>query len=160
MISSFVFKALSFRLLRAAQAEVLLNSDWAVLRCLEPTRRLVSSANFIILLCGSIGCTCRSDATLTYDGDLLRTLNNTSDYCRYDGDDVPKHCTMTSALKVTESRGHISTSYPSFIHYLSIIYASINPSSIHHLLTIYPSSIHLYRSILDRLSRNNELRLR
>jgi len=78
MISSFVFKALSFRLLRAAQAEVLLNSDWAVLRCLEPTRRLVSSANFIILLCGSIGCTCRSDATLTYDGDLLRTLNNTS----------------------------------------------------------------------------------
>ena len=39
MISSFVFKVLSFRLLRSAQTEILLNSAWAVLMCLEPTRR-------------------------------------------------------------------------------------------------------------------------
>ena len=30
MMSSFVFKALSFKLLRAAQTEILLNSAWAV----------------------------------------------------------------------------------------------------------------------------------
>src|SRR6218665_2850849 len=39
MISSFVLKVLSFRLLRAAQTEMLLNSASAVLMCLEPTRR-------------------------------------------------------------------------------------------------------------------------
>src|SRR6218665_816633 len=39
MISSFVFKALSFRLLRAAQDDTLLNSAWVVLMCIGPTRR-------------------------------------------------------------------------------------------------------------------------